>query len=163
MVVLLLLACGGCARRERHPPVIVISIDTLRADHVSPRATPHIDALARDGIVFRNAWSHSPLTLPSHLSMLTGLLPPEHGVRDNAGYRFDAAAHPTLAGLLRANGYRTGAAVSAYVPRGATGVSSGFDDFDDAIGIIDGAPLGALQRSGDVTESIAETWIGAHD
>ncbi|HEV7425233.1 MAG TPA: sulfatase-like hydrolase/transferase [Thermoanaerobaculia bacterium] len=163
VVLVFLLGCGGCARRERRPSVILISIDTLRADHVSPRATPHIDAVARDAIVFRNAWSHSPLTLPSHLSMLTGLLPPEHGVRDNAGYRFDAAAHPTLAGLLRANGYRTGAAVSAYVLRGATGVASGFDDFDDAIGIIDGAPLGALQRSGDVTESIAEKWIGAQD
>ena len=75
--------------------------------------TPAIDALARDGIVYRNAWSHCPLTLPSHLSIFTGLLPPEHAVRDNAGYRFDAAAHPTLAGLLRAGGYRTGAAVSA--------------------------------------------------
>src|SRR3954451_21687684 len=150
MVVLLLLACGGCARRERHLPVIVISIDTLRADHVSPRATPHIDALARDGIVFRNAWAHSPLTLPSHLSVFTGLLPPEHGVRDNAGYRFDAAAHPTLAGVLRSNGYRTGAAVSAYVLRAATGAAAGFDDYDDAIGIVDGAPAGALQRRGEI-------------
>src|SRR5260221_12335902 len=114
--------------------------------------TPAIDALARDGIVYRNAWSHCPLTLPSHLSIFTGLLPPEHGVRDNGGYRFDAAAHPTLAGLLRKNGYRTGAAVSAYVLRGATGVSSGFDDYDDAIGIVDRAPEGALQRPGDVTE-----------
>src|SRR4051794_21469270 len=161
MVVLLLLACGGCARRERHPPVIVISIDTLRADHVSPLATPRIDALGRDAMVFRNAWSHSPLTLPSHLSVFTGLLPPEHGVRDNAGYHFDAAAHQTLAAVLRQNGYRTGAAVSAYVLRGATGAASGFDDYDDAIGIVDGAPVGALQRSGDVTESIAERWIAA--
>jgi len=161
-IILFLLFIGvACARREQQPPVIVISIDTLRADHVSARATPHIDGLARDGIVFRNAWSHSPLTLPSHLSIFTGLLPPEHGVRDNAGYRFDAAAHPTLAGSLRANGYRTGAAVSAYVLRGATGVSSGFDEYDDSIGIVDGAPEGALQRSGDVTEAIAERWIGA--
>ena len=160
ILILLLFACG-CARREKHPPVIVISIDTLRADHVSARQTPHIDALSRDAIVFRNAWSHSPLTLPSHLSMFTGTLPPEHGVRDNAGYRFDAKAHPTLASVLRANGYRTGAAVSAYVLRAATGVADGFDDYDDAIGIVDGAPVGALQRSGDVTETIAERWIAA--
>src|SRR3954453_19873127 len=159
MVVLLLLACAGCVRRERHRPVIVISIDTLRADHVSARATPHIGALARDAIVFRNAWSHSPLTLPSHLSVFTGLLPPEHGGRDNAGYRFDATKHPTLAAGLRENGYRTGAAVSAYVLRGATGVSAGFDEYDDAIGIVDGAPVGALQRAGEVSEAIAEKWI----
>lgn len=161
VILILLFVSVACARRERHPPVIVISIDTLRADHVSARATPRIDALGRDAIVFRNAWSHSPLTLPSHLSIFTGLLPPEHGVRDNAGYRFDASAHPTLAGLLRANGYRTGAAVSAYVLRGATGASSGFDEYDDAIGIVDGAPEGALQRSGDVTEAIAERWIAS--
>jgi Tfp pilus assembly protein PilF len=159
LIFILVLACLRCAPREQHPPVILISIDTLRADHVSPSATPHIDALARDGIVFRNAWAHSPLTLPSHLSVFTGLLPPEHGVRDNAGYRFEPGAHPTLASVLRANGYRTGAAVSAYVLRAATGVASGFDAYDDAIGIVDGAPVGALQRSGDVTEGIAEKWI----
>jgi len=159
-LVLLLFACA-CARRETHPPVIVISIDTLRADHVSARTTPHIDALSRDGIVFRNAWSHSPLTLPSHLSMFTGMLPPEHGVRDNAGYRFDAKAHPTVAALLRDQGYRTGAAVSAYVLRAATGVAAGFDAYDDAIGLVDGAPVGALQRSGDLTEGLAERWIAA--
>lgn len=165
-ILFLLLAGVACARREEHPPVILISIDTLRADHVSALggrtvATPHIDALASDAIVFRNAWSHSPLTLPSHLSVFTGLLPPEHGVRDNGGYRFDASAHPTLAGLLRASGYRTGAAVSAYVLRGATGVSSGFGDYDDAIGIVDGAPVGALQRPGEVTETLAERWLAA--
>ncbi|MEA2327996.1 MAG: hypothetical protein QOE68_2955 [Thermoanaerobaculia bacterium] len=160
-VILLLPLILACAPREHHPSVIIISIDTLRADHVSPRATPHIDALARDGIVFRNAWAHSPLTLPSHLSVFTGVLTPEHGVRDNAGYRFDAAAHPTLAGVLRDKGYRTGAAVSAYVLRGATGVGAGFDEYDDAIGIVDGAPVGALQRAGDVSEGIAERWIAA--
>lgn len=159
MIVLLVFA--ACARRERFPPVIVISIDTLRADHVSSRATPRIDALAREGIVFRNTWAHSPLTLPSHLSVFTGLLPPEHGVRDNAGYRFDTTKHPTLAELLRKNGYRTGAAVSAYVLRGATGVGAGFEEYDDAIGIVDGAPVGALQRSGEVSEGIAERWIAA--
>jgi hypothetical protein len=162
MILVLLFVCAACARREHHPPIIVISIDTLRADHVSPRATPRIDALSREGIVFRNAWAHSPLTLPSHLSVFTGVLPPEHGVRDNAGYRFDAAAHPTLAGVLRDNGYRTGAAVSAYVLRGATGVGAGFDEYDDAVGIVDGAPAGALQRAGDVSEGIAERWIAAN-
>lgn len=161
ILFVLLFATFACTRRERHPPIIIISIDTLRADHVSARATPHIEALGREGIVFRNAWSHSPLTLPSHLSVFTGLLPPEHGVRDNGGYRFDATAHPTLAAVLRANGYRTGAAVSAYVLRGATGAAAGFDEYDDAIGIVDGAPLGALQRSGSVTEGIAEKWIAA--
>jgi tetratricopeptide (TPR) repeat protein len=164
LVALFLAACG---RREERPSIILISVDTLRADHLHAYgyrgvATPNIDALARDGVLYKNAWSHCPLTLPSHLSILTGLLPPEHGVRDNAGYRFDGAAHPSLPSLLQKNGYATGAAVSAYVLRASTGVNAGFDDYDDAIGVVDGAPLGALQRSGGKTEAIAERWIDAH-
>lgn len=148
---------AGCTRREEHPPIFLISIDTLRADHVG-RGTPHIKALARESINCRNAWSHVPLTLPSHLSIFTGLLPPEHGVRDNAGYRFDVS-HPTLAGILKANGYITEAAVSAYVLRASTGVAGGFIDYDDNIGIVSGAPIGSLQRRGEATEKIAEELI----
>jgi arylsulfatase A-like enzyme len=164
-MALVALQLTGCAKAR--PPVILISIDTLRADHLPAYGytavrTPAIDTLARDGILFRNAWSHCPLTLPSHLSLFTGLLPPDHGVRDNAGYRFDPAAHTTLAALLRERGYRTGGAVSAYVLRGATGAGNGFEDYDDVIGVIDGAPLGALQRPGAMTEKIAERWIDAH-
>jgi choline-sulfatase len=159
--LILVLALCACAKRQP-PPVILISIDTLRADYVSPARTPHIDTLGREALVFKNAWSHCPLTLPSHLSLFTGLLPPEHGVRDNSGYHFDGDAHATLASILRARGYRTGAAVSAYVLRATTGASNGFESYDDAIGLIEGAPLGALQRGGDATEKIAEQWIDAH-
>lgn len=163
----ILLLAGACVRRAQRPSIILISIDTLRADHLAAYGyrgitTANIDALARDGVIYRNAWSHCPLTLPSHLAILTGLLPPQHGVRDNAGYRLDGNAHPTLASLLRAHGYATGAAVSAYVLRASTGANAGFDDYDDAIGVVDGAPLGALQRPGRTTEAIAERWIDAH-
>ena len=77
-------------------PVILISIDTLRADHLSVYGytkgrTPNIDALARDGAVFDRAYAHAPQTLPSHTSILTGQLPFEHGVRDNIGF---VARHP---------------------------------------------------------------------
>src|SRR3989442_8433415 len=120
-------------------PVILFSIDTLRADHLpaygySKVEPPNIDALQRDSILFENAYSHCPLTLPSHLSMLTGLLPAEHGVRANLGYHFDGNAHPTLARILRTHGYATGAAVSTYVLRGATGIGDSLDCFDDAVG-----------------------------
>ena len=120
-------------------PVILISIDTLRADHLPAYGyakveTPNIDALQRDSIQFENAYSHCPLTLPSHLSMLTGLLPAEHGVRTNLGYRFDGVAHPTLGRILRAHGYATGAAVSSYVLRRATGIGDSLDFFDDSVG-----------------------------
>src|SRR5205814_7203098 len=118
---LILLIAAGCAREKAtttpfpNAPVILISIDTLRSDHLPAYGyrgveTPNIDAFRRDAILFRNAYSHCPMTLPSHLSMLTGLLPAQHGVRDNQGFRFDAAKHATLQSLLHARGYATGAA-----------------------------------------------------
>ena len=104
LLVFLTLAAGcgpGTSRSPEFPgaPVILVSIDTLRADHLpaygySKVETPNIDALQRDSILFENAYSQCPLTLPSHLSMLTGLLPAEHGVRTNLGYHFDGERAP---------------------------------------------------------------------
>ena len=126
LLLFLGIAATACNREQAHPtfegaPVILISIDTLRADRLpsygyTKVATPNIDALRRDGILFENAYSHCPMTLPSHVSMLTGLLPTEHEVRNNLGYRFDAAKHPTLPQLLKQRGYVTGAAVSVLRP-----------------------------------------------
>ena len=98
---LLALGALGCAPREPPAPIVLVSIDTLRADRLPAYghragSTPAIDALARDAVRFENAYAHYPLTLPSHLTMLTGLLPPRHGVRDNVGYAFDGVAHGTL-------------------------------------------------------------------
>ena len=146
-------------------PVILISIDTLRADHLPAYGyakveTPNIDAFQRDSIQFENAYSHCPLTLPSHLSMLTGLLPAEHGVRTNLGYRFDGAAHPTLGRILRGRGYATGAAVSSYVLRGATGIGDSLDFFDDAVGgeVEWTRDKSLLQRPGGETARRALAW-----
>jgi len=172
-----LAVCLAACRRHAEPalpkigefpgaPVIVISIDTLRADHLplfgyKSVETPNIDALRRDGILFTNAWSHVPLTLPSHVTLLTGQLPVDNGVHDNLGYRI--AAHGTsLPELLHADGYATGAAVSAYVLRGETGLRALFDDYDDAIAFQPGAALGDVQRPGSQTEAIAERWIESH-
>jgi choline-sulfatase len=147
-------------------PVVLISIDTLRADHLpaygySKVETPNIDALARDGVLYENAYSHCPLTLPSHLSMLTGLLPAEHGVRTNLGYRFDGSAHPTLGRILGAQGYATGAAVSAYVLRAATGIGASLDFFDDSVGeAVEGMrDVSVLQRPGSETARRALHWV----
>jgi choline-sulfatase len=167
--VALAAACGprGAPSPEfPGAPVILISVDTLRADHLpaygySRVETPNIDALQRDSILFENAHSHCPLTLPSHLSMLTGLLPAEHGVRGNLGYHFDGNAHPTLARILRTHGYATGAAVSAYVLRGATGISDSLDFFDGAVGgdVEWTRDVSLLQRSGGETARRALAWI----
>ena len=167
-VALVLAAC----HREKvqqfaNAPVILISIDTLRADHLpaygyTKIATPHIDALRRDGILFDNAYSHCPMTLPSHVSMLTGLLPTDHEVRNNLGYRFDAAKHATLPQLLKQHGYATGAAVSSYVLRADTGLASAFDFYDDAIPVATAGASSEHQRPGTETLAVAKRWIGEH-
>src|SRR6188474_1940365 len=105
----LLAVSAACARgaKDSYPgaPVVLISIDTLRADHLPAYGyagvqTPHLDRFRQDAVLFENAYTHAPLTLPAHVSILTGLLPFEHGVRDNLGYRFESKSHPTLQGLL---------------------------------------------------------------
>jgi choline-sulfatase len=161
----------GCAPRGPSAlefpgaPLILISVDTLRADHLPAYgyagvATPHLDALVRDSIRFENAYSHCPLTLPSHLSLLTGLLPAEHGVRNNIGYRFEGTTHKTLARILKGLGYATGGAVSAYVLRGATGISDSMDFFDDALGGPEGGDqdVSLVQRAGGETARRALAW-----
>lgn len=171
----LLLALAGiigaaCDREQARPtfdgaPVILISIDTLRADHLplygyANVATPNIDALRGDGILFENAYSHCPMTLPSHVSMLTGLLPTEHEVRNNLGYRFDAAKLPTLPQLLKERGYTTGAAVSSYVLRADTGLGAAFDFYDDAVPVATEGAASQHQRAGTATLEAAKGWIG---
>jgi arylsulfatase A-like enzyme/Flp pilus assembly protein TadD len=146
--------------------VILVSVDTLRADHLPAYGyrdveTPGLDALQKDAVVFENALSPVPLTLPAHSSLFTGLLPYQHGVRDNVGYRL-APGTTTLAGFLRERGYATGGAVSAFVLDHATGIAEGFDEYRDDIEMRASAEaLGRVQRSGAVTEEILETWIGA--
>ena len=166
----LLLSCGG-GRETRsgvyaNAPVIIISIDTLRADHLPAYGytqvrTPAIDALRRDGLLFRNAYSHCPMTLPSHVSILTGLLTHQHGVRNNLGYGYDGVTHPGIMQSLKANGYDTGAAVSAYVLRSATGLGGAFDFYDDALITKANVGIGEISRPGSATAAAAESWVAA--
>jgi arylsulfatase A-like enzyme len=164
------IALAACEKKETvtvakgRAPIILISIDTLRADRLPAYGytrveTPAIDRFAKDAVVFENAYAHVPLTLPSHVSILTGLLPPDHGVRNNIGYSWDTAAHPSVTDGLRRAGYRTGAAVSAYVLRGSTGMGRAFDFYDDSIASQYGVATGQLQRSGQETAAIARRWI----
>ena len=157
-----LLILAGCRERAapelRGAPVILISIDTLRADRLASANTPAIDTLASDGIVYENAYAHVPLTLPSHVSMLTGKLPYQTGVRSNVGYRLDSAPS-SLPKLLASRGYATGAAVSAYVLRAETGLGALFDFYDDSLEVSQSATLGQLQRRGDETIATGLRWI----
>jgi arylsulfatase A-like enzyme/Flp pilus assembly protein TadD len=167
VLFLLIAACSKERATFRGAPVILISVDTLRSDHLPAYGyqgvqTPHIDALRRDAILFQRAYSHCPMTLPSHVSIFTGLLPTEHGVRNNVGYRFDPAKHPPLAATLRGNGYRTGAAVSSYVLRSETGIADGFETYDDEIPVAAAGAVSEHQRSGYETLKAADAWLGQH-
>jgi arylsulfatase A-like enzyme/predicted Zn-dependent protease len=152
--------------RRADGPIILISIDTLRADRLpaygySATRTPHLDRLIADGVLFENAYSHSPQTLPSHTSMLTGELPFEHGVRDNIGFNVKSQQR-TLQQMLREAGYATGGFVSAYVLRKQVGFDQGFDHYDDALPPVSpDKPLGQMQRPGTDTLAAATTWLDA--
>ena len=140
VVVLLVLVSGaglwwGARRRTARPNLLLVTIDTLRADHLGSYGaasgrTPALDALAARGVRFERAQSPVPLTGPSHATMLTGLYPPGHGVRDNIVFPLDPR-HQTLATRLKAQGYRTAAFVGAYPVAAAFGFRHGFDTFSE--------------------------------
>jgi len=167
-LLLCLAGCGGGdsapLRLEPGTPVVLISIDTLRSDRLpsygySVTATPAIDRLATDGVVFDRAYSHSPLTLPSHVSLLTGVLPTEHRIRDNIGYPLDPERVPLLARELQAAGYRTGGFVSSFVLRRDSGIAVGFEVWDDGIDFSTAGSLATLQRPGGETLALASSWL----
>jgi arylsulfatase A-like enzyme/Tfp pilus assembly protein PilF len=163
-----LAACGCRSRQDVGPypnaPVVLISVDTLRADRLglygfSTGSTPAIDALGREGVVFEDVYSPCPQTLPAHVSLMTGLLPPRHGVRDNIGFTLKPGPR-TLAERFKAAGLATGASVSAYVLRSQTGIGRGFDVFDDRLEIAGAAEsLGSVQRDGAVAVESLGRWI----
>jgi len=149
-------------------PIILISIDTLRADHLPAYGytkvrTPNIDALAAAGTLFEHAYSHAPQTLPAHTSILSGQLPFEHGVRDNVGFTVKPGQW-FVQRALRQRGWPTGGFVSAYVLRGAVGLNQGFDTYDSELPPASGErSIGQVQRSGDATLAAAENWLNARD
>ncbi len=144
--------------------MVLISIDTLRADRLPVYGyrsveTPALDDFARDCLVYGTAIAPVPLTLPSHASLMTGLLPFQHGVRDNLGYRL-AKAHGTLATYLRSQGYRTAGAVSSVVLDRSTGIAEGFDFYEDGVEArSSGEAVGHVQRPGSETRRLLEGWI----
>jgi arylsulfatase A-like enzyme/Flp pilus assembly protein TadD len=145
--VLLALALAACRRESPAVPaaasaaprtprdIVLITIDTLRYDAVgfdgnSRGTTPNLDRLAGEGRVFTAAHSHNVITLPSHTNILTGMLPYQHGVRENAGFRLSPKV-PTVATRLKAKGYVTGAFVGAYVLDSRYGLAHDFDVYTE--------------------------------
>ncbi len=147
------------------PNLLLITIDTLRADHLGSYGyagvkTPVLDALAREGVRFRNAFSPVPLTLPAHCSILTGTYPTFHGVRDNSGFVL-SPSQVTLAEVLKGAGYRTAAFVGAFVVDSKFGLGQGFDYYFDRFDLskYENVSPGYIQRTGD--EVVRETirWL----
>jgi arylsulfatase A-like enzyme/Flp pilus assembly protein TadD len=123
----------GTSRQD--PDIILVTIDTLRVDGVSFTGstkvkTPFLDEIAAAGVYFENAHAHNVVTFPSHTNILTGLLPYQHGVRDNSGFTLDPK-HKTVAHVLKERGYATGAFVAAYPLDARVGLNPAFDVYDD--------------------------------
>lgn len=116
------------------PNILLITIDTLRPDHLScyggTNSTPNLDQIAKNGVLFKNAFSQVPLTLPSHISILTGLFPVHSGVHNNGLESFTKSGF-LISETFHQNGYKTGAVVSSFVLDRKFGLSEGFDVYDD--------------------------------
>jgi len=167
LVILAAFLAPGCGAPERAagPNLLLVTIDTFRADHLgasgSPAGrglTPHLDAVAAAGTRFARAVAAAPLTLPSHATILTGLLPPHHGVRHNGVFEL-APEVPTLPAALSEAGYRTGAVVGAAVLDHRYGLARGFEDYDDAIEGEVSAPNGFVARRGEDVTARAVRWL----
>ncbi len=153
---------SGCGRRPLN--VLLVTLDTTRADHIgcygyAPARTPRLDGLAKEGVRCSNAITAAPITLPSHSTILTGLYPPAHGVRDNGTYALGDDA-VTLAERLKKAGYRTQAFVSALVLNRRYNLVQGFDGYDDDLWSEDEPKLFMIRsRPGEKTASRASAWL----
>jgi arylsulfatase A-like enzyme/Flp pilus assembly protein TadD len=161
--LLLALGCGPSTRVER---VVLVTLDTLRADRVgcygAQRAhTPTIDGLASRGVRFATAISPAPITLPSHATLLTGLDPPRHGVRHNGIFRLPDEI-PTLAERFHDAGFATGAVVGAVVLDRQHGLNRGFGHYDDRMSSRLASHAGGYaERTADQVVNAALSWLEA--
>ena len=145
--------------------VVVVTLDTTRADRIGAYGardveTPVVDRLAREGVLFEQAESVTPLTLPAHSSIFTGKFPPEHGVRDNGGF-FVEAKTTTLAERMKEGGWATGAFIGAWVLDSRWGLDQGFDVYSDRFDLskYKVVNLGTVQKKGDEVMDLALAWL----
>lgn len=163
---LLLSGCGNQRSEKQFPDgsnAILITVDTLRADHLEPYGytgvrTPAINKLAADGVVFKQDISQVPLTIPSHCSILTGLWPNATGVRDQAGFRLNPDK-VTLAKTLQNAGLQTAAFIGSSILNSETGLGQGFDVYTNVTGGANGPSEEGLERRGDQVMADALRWI----
>jgi arylsulfatase A-like enzyme/Tfp pilus assembly protein PilF len=166
-------AASSCARQELAPDrsgelnVLVITLDTIRADRLGAYgndriSTPFVDGLAERGVLFERCVAPTPLTLPSHTSIFTGTYPVFHGVRDNGNYVVPGEL-TTTAEMLEAAGYRTGAFVGAFVLSSRWGLDQGFGTYTEPKGGFDPGlvSFAQIQRRADEVVDDAIAWLEA--
>ena len=165
MTALTALHAAAQAPPKPAPNVVLITIDTLRADHLGCYGykqikTPNIDGLAADGVRFERAFAVVPVTLPSHSSMLTGTYPMLSGMHDFSGNKLSPLQH-TLASVLKQAGYQTGAVIGAAVLDSRFGLNQGFDFYYDHFEFsrLDEANLDEMERPGNVVADVALNWL----
>lgn len=148
-----------------NPNVILITLDTTRADHLGCYGyagvkTPNLDALAARGVVFEQAATTAPLTLPAHCSIMTGMYPTYHGVRINGNTAL-GEEQTTIAEVLSKQGYACGAFIGAFVLDGRWGLHQGFEHYDDQFDLkkYKHLDLGAIQRPGNLVMDAALGWL----
>lgn len=165
-LIAFLTGCGDGT--PKNPSLVLVTLDTVRADHLGsygyePAETPALDRLAAEGVRFARASSPVPLTLPSHASLLSGLLPPHHGVRNNGAGAFPEGT-ATLATVLAGEGYRTGAFLGAFVLDRRFGLSQGFEVYDDEVPRAPGAAVFLeAERPGHEVMDRALAWLSRED
>ncbi len=176
LTILAIIPDMGCDQKpaapaaSSRPNVLLVTFDTTRADYLScygrpGNTTPAIDAVAREGIRFANCYTPAPITLPAHASIMTGLYPFQHKLRDNGAGVLDEKA-VTLAELFKAAGYRTGAFVGAYVLHSRYGLNQGFEVYSDEFQGIgarmeDGAEF--AERRAQAVSDAALAWVDQKD
>jgi arylsulfatase A-like enzyme len=149
-------AAAASVRRN----LLIVTFDTTRRDFVgflgrTPSPTPNLDALAQKSVVFTDAFTVAPLTLPAHSSLLTGLYPVSHGVHENSAFKLPAGA-ATLAKILKEQGYATGAAVAADVLDPVFGIAQGFDRYNSPRGVAGGSLLPERRADEQVDQALAD-------
>jgi arylsulfatase A-like enzyme/Tfp pilus assembly protein PilF len=162
ILIAALVFFGANGQKQTRYNVLLISIDTLRADALgcygNSQKTPAIDSLAARSVLFENTISQVPLTLPSHATILTGLFPPQHGIRNNEIFVLPQKI-TTLAEMFQKNGYNTGAVVGSFALDSGFGIAQGFDQYDDQIDPGNNSETPYVERHADTVWNRGRQWI----
>lgn len=162
ILIATLFLLGGNSKTMPKYNVLLISIDTLRADALgcygNSQKTPAIDSLAARSVLFENTISQVPLTLPSHATILTGLFPPQHGIKNNEIFVLPQKI-TTIAEMFQKNGYKTGAVVGSFALDSGFGIAQGFDQYDDQIDPGSNSETPYVERRAEAVWNHGRQWI----